>query len=33
MTVSDLDLESTATVQVGGEDVTLWGWLAAQTKA
>ena len=33
MTISDLDLESTATVQVGGEDVTLWGWLAAQTKA
>ena len=33
MTVSDLDLESTATVQIGGEDVTLWGWLAAQTKA
>ena len=33
MTVSDLDLESTATVQVGGEDVTLWGWLAAQTRA
>ena len=33
MTISDLDLESTATVQIGGEDVTLWGWLAAQTKA
>ena len=33
MTISDLDLESTATVQIGGEDVTLWGWLAAQTRA
>lgn len=33
MTVADLDLDSTATVQIGGEDVTLWGWLAAQTKA
>ena len=33
MTISDLDLESTATVQIGGEDVTLWDWLAAQTKA
>ena len=32
MTISDLDLESTATVQIGGEDVTLWGWMAAQSK-
>lgn len=32
MTISDLDLESTATVQVGGEEVTLWGWMAAQSK-
>ena len=32
MTISDLDLESTATVQIGGEEVTLWGWMAAQSK-
>ena len=33
LTVGDLDPASTEKVQIGGEDVTLWGWLAAQTKA
>ena len=33
MTISDLDPASTAKVQIGGEDVTLWGWIAAQTRA
>ena len=30
--ISDLDPTSTAKVQVGGEEVTLWGWMAAQSK-
>lgn len=30
--LSDLDPASTERVQVGGEDVTLWGWMAAQSK-
>ena len=33
MTIADLDPASTEKVQVGGENVTLWGWLAAQSKA
>ena len=33
MTIADLDPASAEKVQVGGEDVTLWGWLAAQSKA
>lgn len=33
LTINDLDPESTNTVKVDGEDVTLWGWLAAQVKA
>lgn len=33
LTISDLNPESTETVQINGENVTLWGWLAAQTKA
>ena len=30
--LADLDANSTATVEVEGEAVTLWGWLAAQAK-
>lgn len=33
MTIADLDPASAEKVQVGGENVTLWGWLAAQSKA
>lgn len=33
MTVADLDPASTEKVQVNGKDATLWGWLAAQSKA
>ena len=32
LTVDDLDYSSEETVQIDGEDVTLWGWLAAQVK-
>ena len=33
LAITDLDPTSTNKVQVGGEDVTLWGWIAAQSKA
>ena len=33
LAITDLDPTSTDKVQVGGEDVTLWGWIAAQSKA
>ena len=33
LALSDLDPSSTETVTVDGEEVTLWGWLAAQVKS
>ena len=33
LAITDLDPTSTNKVQVDGEDVTLWGWIAAQSKA
>ena len=32
LAISDLDPKSTTTLKLGGKDVTLWGWLAAQVK-
>ena len=33
LTLGDLDPASTEKVTIDGEEVTLWGWLAAQVKA